>query len=157
MEVSQEAVWRLFSPHDPIRPYFLSLPYTFLHLLPTLAHRIQRPLHVLVHARILGVSHICLEGEFAMHLQIQDDHSVCALRFSPAYMEALLGCTAEHLAQLSDSAKEPLYDKLQTRIDSPACIMQLRVQPNVSRRGPREQMATRLAPVSTRASRYHSC
>ena len=132
LEVSQDAVWRLFSPSDPLHKHFLTLPYTFLHLLPTLSQRIERPLHVLVHAHIVGVRHIRLEGEYALHVQIQDDHSACNLRFAPAYVEALLGCTAEQLAQLPDSAKESLYDRLQAKIESPAGIMQLRIHPRVS-------------------------
>jgi len=130
-EASQEAASRLFPLKDPLRPHFLSLPYTFLHLLPTLSQRIERPLHVLVHAHIVGVVHIQLDGEYALHVQIQDDHSACNLRFSPAYIEALLGCTAEQLAQLTESAKESLYDRLQAKIEAPPGSMQLRIHPRV--------------------------
>jgi hypothetical protein len=136
VEVSAEAVWRLFSPCDPVRRHFLSLPYTYLPLLPTLALRLQRPLHVLIHARIVGVRYVRLEGAFEMRVQVQDDHSsLCDLRFSPAYIEALLGCSAEQLAQLPEETKDALYDRLQATIDAPPGIMQLRIQPQVRERG----------------------
>jgi hypothetical protein len=134
LEVCREGRSSLFPPSDPLQERFRALPHVYLRDLYPLAERINRPLHVLVRVRVVGVVEAVLSklSSFVLRVRLLDAFDPCDVRFARPFLEHVLGCSAEQCVARSEKEREPLYDLLQPFIDVNDHIMQLKVMPKVS-------------------------